>query len=363
MSDTIIRCVIGANYGDEGKGTVVAHYTKNAVGKVLNVLTNGGAQRAHNITVGGISYKNQHFGSGTYFGADNYFSKDFIINPIIFVDELISKSTMFGMNVKLYRHTQCRWSTPYDMMTNQIIQTELKTGTCGIGIWETVLRYDNIANIPLDEFVTMPYMFQKQYINIIKSYFEKRLGPHLKFSEYKNLWDDENILNNFISDCNTVVNATIPCDDISTIRDDYSEIILENGQGLLLSSNSKDDGMTTPSNTGAADAIHMFGDDIKLHYVTRSYLTKHGGYVIDNECDRKLISSYIEEDATNPYNKWQGEFRYAPLDIDELKSRIEKDASSYDFTLELTHCDEMDLSKECESKFNVVNIYDTPEIF
>ena len=63
------RIVIGANYGDEGKGTVVASYTKKADGKVLNVLTNGGAQRGHSILTkdGSITY--HHFGSGTYYGA------------------------------------------------------------------------------------------------------------------------------------------------------------------------------------------------------------------------------------------------------------------------------------------------------
>ena len=43
------RIVAGANYGDEGKGTVVAFYTKNAEGRVINVLTNGGSQRGHSI--------------------------------------------------------------------------------------------------------------------------------------------------------------------------------------------------------------------------------------------------------------------------------------------------------------------------
>ena len=38
------RIVIGGNNGDEGKGTVVAKYTKGRQ-NVLNVLTNGGSQR------------------------------------------------------------------------------------------------------------------------------------------------------------------------------------------------------------------------------------------------------------------------------------------------------------------------------
>ena len=40
------KIIIGANLGDEGKGTIVAKYTKQAAmqsKKVINVLTNGGS--------------------------------------------------------------------------------------------------------------------------------------------------------------------------------------------------------------------------------------------------------------------------------------------------------------------------------
>lgn len=75
------RIIIGSNWGDEGKGTVVAHYAKNATGKVLNVLTNGGPQRGHTVVKDGEVFTFKHFGSGMCFGADIYFSKDFIVNP------------------------------------------------------------------------------------------------------------------------------------------------------------------------------------------------------------------------------------------------------------------------------------------
>ena len=42
------RIIIGANYGDEGKGTVVAKYSKQS-DNCLNILTNGGSQRGHTI--------------------------------------------------------------------------------------------------------------------------------------------------------------------------------------------------------------------------------------------------------------------------------------------------------------------------
>ena len=105
------RIVIGANYGDEGKGTVVAHYTKHAEGKLLNVLTNGGAQRGHSILVDEGSITFQHFGSGTYHGADNYYSRFFILNPMQFANEY---NNLLVKPKHIYRDIKCRWTTPYD---------------------------------------------------------------------------------------------------------------------------------------------------------------------------------------------------------------------------------------------------------
>ena len=50
--------VIGAHYGDEGKGQVTAWLCRRLKeehpdAKVLNVLTNGGCQRGHTVHISG----------------------------------------------------------------------------------------------------------------------------------------------------------------------------------------------------------------------------------------------------------------------------------------------------------------------
>lgn len=137
--------IIGANLGDEGKGTVTATITKNADGKVLNILSNGGSQRGHSILTENGSFTFCHFGSGTYHGADNYYSEYFIINPMSFVKEYNElKRRGICLDNKVHCSPMVRWSSPYDMMANQIIEElrgETKHGSCGMGIWETVRRY------------------------------------------------------------------------------------------------------------------------------------------------------------------------------------------------------------------------------
>ena len=52
MSDLIIKAVIGANYGDEGKGLVTNYFCKQFADnnqKCAVICTNGGAQRGHTV--------------------------------------------------------------------------------------------------------------------------------------------------------------------------------------------------------------------------------------------------------------------------------------------------------------------------
>ena len=82
-----IKIVIGANFGDEGKGKLTDYYTKNADNCIV-VCSNGGAQRGHTVLKSdGTRHVFHHFGSGTLNGADTYLPEDFILNPLVFKEE------------------------------------------------------------------------------------------------------------------------------------------------------------------------------------------------------------------------------------------------------------------------------------
>ena len=360
------KVIIGANLGDEGKGTVVARCVKDCKGKVLNILTNGGAQRAHSILTESGSFTFQHFGSGTYHGADNYFSEYYILNPMQFVKEctdLLSRNVKIG---KVYRNIGCRWSTPYDMMANQIIEQlrgENHHGTCGMGIWETVLRYMKTKTVTLDEFIRMSFEHQMAYLRTVKGYFEtQRLEVP---DSWKSVWNNDMIALHFINDCKFLKDFTEVFN--SSELNGYESLVFENGQGLMLNDTGKDIQGTTPSRTDSTYAMEIaksFGvSDIELHYVTRPYLTRHGKGDLDKECQRGVIASSIEEDRTNHYNQFQEDFRYAPLDLSALRDRIQKDSvGQYKTVLEVTHCDEMDREKEFRQMFNNVLFTDNAMI-
>ena len=346
------RIVIGANYGDEGKGTVVARYSKCS-DNVLNVLTNGGSQRGHSILTKDGSITFQHFGSGTYYGADNYYSCFFILNPMQFVNEY---NSLIVKPKHIYRDKRCRWSTPYDVMANLISEQQRKRkASCGMGIWNTIKRWNSGLNLLFDDFLNLENKIT--YLDKVKSYYEKELTIE---GEWLPIWNSKILQEHFINDCLFMKEKTM-IQPIDTLV--YDDLIFENGQGLLLCDTGKDTADATPSNTGIAYSMEILKqikniEEVTAHYVTRPYLTRHGDGEMENRLQRQDISKDVKEDRTNHYNDNQGEFRYGKLDISSLRERIYNDVGKCKFEIELTHCDEMDRVKEFRQYFDIVNVYD-----
>ena len=359
------RIVIGANYGDEGKGTIVAKYTKES-NNVLNVLTNGGAQRGHTIKTkdGYITY--QHFGSGTYYGADSYYSCYFILNPVQFAQE---HQSLIVKPKKVYRDRRCRWTTIYDMMANCITEKQQhRHASCGMGVWNTIKRTNSQPSKSFDSFISLGDGDRFMYLMGIKNYYEDFIDIPC---EWKDLWNNPYMAYHFIDDCEYMWKHTKVA-DLSNLN--YDVIIFENGQGLLLSDNGADSPDRTPSQTGAYYAAWLLKhlndvDDVTVHYVSRTYLTRHGDGHLLNEMSQKSLSSSIEEDNANHYNDNQGEFRYGSLDVNSLQQRIQYDFMLHEnffskrpnLEIELTHCDEVDNIEEIKKRFPVVNTHSSPE--
>ena len=156
-----IRIVIGANYGDEGKGLMTDYFAAQAVSegkKALVIPANGGAQRGHTVTTPeGVRHVFHHFGSGTLAGADTWLPRFFIVNPMIFMSEYEELLGKGAKDFRIYMDPECPVSTPFDMITNQILEEHrgnARHGSCGIGIWETLLRQGRL----LGELLAMPYI-------------------------------------------------------------------------------------------------------------------------------------------------------------------------------------------------------------
>jgi len=97
-----IKVIIGANFGDEGKGMATNYFAKIAKdinSNCLVIMHNGGAQKGHTIfSNNGIRHVTSSFGSGIFQDADTYMSEEYIINPIYFKDEFL----LLNHTLKMY---------------------------------------------------------------------------------------------------------------------------------------------------------------------------------------------------------------------------------------------------------------------
>ena len=309
-----VKFVIGANYGDEGKGVMSDYYTRIARQNghtVLNVLYNGGCQRGHTA----LNHVFHCFGAGALRGADTYYTKNFMFNPTAWWFEFQE----LNQQPMLYINENCRVTTPYDVRINQLIEEKRgnkRHGSCGLGIFETRKRCEETEGLYAKDLLDSEVLYQK--LRRIKN-----IWAPVRCEELGVQYSNDNIyeLDNFIS----CVEQALKSGKIKICGDEvmwkYNTVIFEGGQGLLLSeTNTKDFPHLTPSTTGydgAADEIYALYQTTNANFefckMTRPYLTRHGAGPLSGECDRFAISEKII-DETNMPNAWQGSLRFAPWD-------------------------------------------------
>lgn len=348
-----IKIIIGANYGDEGKGLAADYFAGQANNdNILGVLTNGTAQRGHTVTLtDGRTHVFHHFSSGTFQGADTYICKNFTVNPMIFVKELAELKLKFGYHFYVYVHPECKVVTPFDMLRN--LQERKISGlhnTCGAGYWNTLDRYStDIEPLTFGEIIRMDPVQLEYSLNQIYKYHFPKDSPLLVDIDIKGL------IQHFINDIHLMGGRVKIAND--SILNKYDTIIFENGQGLLIGEQNPTANWTfcTPSDTGIYTAMkmiennHLLAREIEVCYVSRTYLTRHGDGCFEHEMAKENINPRMY-DFTNIPNINQGALRYGKLDTQELRKRIDADFGQtalktrhYIKSVMLTHWNEHEL--------------------
>lgn len=366
------KIVIGANFGDEGKGLMTDYFASEAKKQeksCLVVCHNGGSQRGHTVvTPSGIRHVFHHFGAGSFEGADTYLSSEFIVNPIIFQKEW---AELFenGLTTKCFVDNNCRFTTPFDMMINQIVEEyrgSEKHGSCGLGIFETIVRSGADRKDTVYAFANLSTSKMREYLDMIATkYLPERLRQlgveTLPKKWTKILENKDNIIENYIHDFEEMLGHVKMTG--SEVVDEYEYVIFEGAQGLLLDQNNVSYmPHLTPSNTGIKNPLAIIGDRtavIEVCYVSRTYMTRHGAGRFDTECCKSDINATIV-DLTNVPNLYQDTLRYGMLELEDLKNRICSDLGSVNAvkSLAMTHLNEYEVNQEALKK-----IFDGFEIY
>ncbi len=328
------KIVIGANYGDEGKGLMTDYFCREAAARreaCLNVLTNGGPQRGHTVvTPEGIRHIFHHLGSGSFAGADTFFCDAFLINPMIFRGEYEALRRA-GADFRVFVHPACRWTTPYDMILNQMAEEfrgGKRHGSCGFGIWETVLRCRKGAGSRT--FGECDEAAVREVLIFMRDEYVPARALELGMPGIPEVWREilagDALVEHYLEDWRFFLAHTAEADD--GILEKYDTAVFENGQGLLLDMGRLEVlDHTTPSHTGLAEPARILKDreaEAEVCYVTRTYLTRHGAGPMEHECEKAAINADMI-DRTNVPNPFQGTLRYGLLDTDALQGRIRED--------------------------------------
>ena len=305
----MVSVVIGANYGDEGKGLVsgcLAREARKRNESILTVFYNGTTQRAH--TFEGVVRRCT--AAGENYGSDTFYYKQFVVDPIPL---WLTGSTPIIDG-------ECRLILPFDVLKNREVETSrgnTRHGSCGCGLFEAVKRDKTPGCSVKVKDMLEPYQFYQKVCTL-----ENELA----------LPDDELYnLSNFFRAANWVV-SHCKIREFWSIVKNYDHIIFEGGQGLLLDQNNKDSyPHLTPSCTGSfyiADDIKKMGIVPELYYVSRSYLTRHGAGPMPTECEKDEINPDIV-DETNQENEYQGKLRFGKLNMSDMKNSVLNDAALY----------------------------------
>lgn len=316
------KVVIGANFGDEGKGLMTNYFVAQSKDPLV-VRFNGGAQAGHTVIHNGERIIFSHFGSGTALGAPTYLSKEFLCNPMEFITEYkdLNKKHTIPM---IFVHPECRVTTPFDVIINQAIEKQRagkKHGSCGIGIFETVKRSE-FYKITVEDLFNEHRLAMKM-VEIQDHWIEER-AAFLRLKEIPEILFDRAVIDQFIEDCKIFKNKiTLAYDNILEL---YDNIIFEGAQGLLLDWNTQYFPHATPSYTGITNVVEILknfsGVRTEVVYMSRCYLTRHGAGPLETEC-AKPYKRIV--DLTNQPNEWQDTLRFGLLDLDLLKQTIDKD--------------------------------------
>jgi adenylosuccinate synthase len=335
-----VSAVIGANYGDEGKGHLTNTLTTGP--GTLVVRYNGGAQAGHTVVHDGRRHVFHHFGSGSLKRATTYLSKYFIINPMFFkgeFEELGHPNTIVDMDAIV--------TTPYDIMLNQAAEAARsggRHGSCGLGINETVTRneHDRYYKFTVRDLLD-GRIAVGQKLRMIRSEWvplrAKQLGIDLKDMPHLNL---DGIVEKYIDDATHFV-MNVRFTSNSGLIDHYDNVIFEGAQGLRLDELGKDFPHVTRSRTGSPNIIKILQEseideaEIDVHYVTRPYITRHGAGPLSHEITKwprwpspAGIPYPGVVDKTNVPNEHQGTLRFAWFDVDEFAEYVNQDKKEWD---------------------------------
>lgn len=294
MSEPRAFCVVGLGYGDEGKGQVVDHLTREK-GATVVMRFSGGAQAAHNVIApDGRHHTFAQFGSGTFVpGVKTYLGAGMMVNPLDMFNEYYHLASLGEGDVwdRLSVNKNALVTTPIHAAANRLRESmrgDGAHGTTGKGIGETKWALKAFSEGLRVRDLGHPAATRNSLVRLINNYsrvFEALLDEILLET------DDSDLLAGRRPDLvEWMVDRYHEWSERTNIVDNYhlkevvdeDLVILEGSQGILLDERRGFHPHTTWADLTPAAAraeLRVAGvdsDEIHTVGVTRTYSTRHG---------------------------------------------------------------------------------------
>lgn len=310
--------VIGACFGDEGKGLVTDGLCNG--GRTAVVRHNGGAQAGHTVVSEGRRFVFHQLGAGSFRGADTIWAESFMPDLYKLGEEAAAFCDTAGFVPRISACSETAITLIDDVLVNMALETsrgDKRHGSCGMGINEADLR--RRAGFGVDMGWLKSHGAEELYLRmreIRREYVGGRLAElgldTAAAGEYGELLCNDGVLRSAAEQ----IAVNLEMTELFDGTEKYEKIVFEGAQGLLLDAfNTEYAPHTTASRTGLDEPLafcerHALTLD-RAVYVIRSYLTRHGAGRLDNECSAEKLGR-LQPDMTNLPNPWQGTIRYAP---------------------------------------------------
>jgi adenylosuccinate synthase len=320
------HAVIGANYGDEGKGLITDALAAEHGGRCLVVRHNGGAQAGHTVqTPDGRRHVFSHVGAG----ASTYLSRFFVAHPMLLLREQ-ERLLSLGLSPRVLLDRAAPVTTPWDMLINQIAETargHARHGSCGVGFGETIARNLSPPHALVAGDLSDRARLRARLDVIRREHVPARLealGIAPSDDDCRLLASDM-VFERFLVDVERFLEA-VELADTAPLRAARA-VIFEGAQGLLLDQDRGAFPHVTRSHTGIRNAVALAREAglerLDVTYVTRAYATRHGDGPLANEVAR-LPFDRVRDDTNRPH-PFQGSLRFGWLDLDRMRQAIAAD--------------------------------------
>ncbi len=334
------QVVIGLGFGDEGKGATVSHLVSMSKYPLV-VRFNGGHQAGHTVIHKGQRHVFSNFGAGTLQGAPTFWSPFCTFSPQAVLREYEFLEGAGVVSPLLFVHPLCPVVTPFDIMEGQLQAKKTNHGSVGVGFGSTLQRQEDHYCLFAQDLKCTTVLRAK--LNNIARYYNV---------QYQGIIDG--LVNEFMTEVAKLnaMESIIITDGGALHLAGYTDYIYEGAQGILLDQRFGFFPNVTRSYTTSENVKTVMynldpnavSKEMKYHYVTRTYQTRHGNGFMTNEDTPIELRNHSRETNTSHY--YQGYFRVAPLDVDLLiyalrTERTIKGHDHYDSSIVFTCIDQI----------------------